>query len=100
MARHIKDTPLFLVQGERICTSREVNLLKPYKAKKDQYRDAPTYIDVKESILQLRRIYHELNDEEFARMYQKRYKIKKAIVLKVMQRGVSRNGIQGGGTQN
>lgn len=87
MARHIKGTPLFLVQRERICTNREVSLLKPYKAKKNQYNDAPIHVDVKESILQLRRIYHELNDAEFAKMYQKRYKVKAALVLKVIQQG-------------
>lgn len=75
----------FLTHGERIGPFVGGLSLKRRSTKKTYYSDAPAYVDLRESILELRKIYHDLSAAQFAKLYHRRYKVPKAAILKVIK---------------
>lgn len=49
--------------------------------------DAPPVVDVRESIMEVRRIYKEYTDREFAEWYAVRYGLRAAAVIAVLRGG-------------
>jgi hypothetical protein len=52
---------------------------------KNKIDNPPMEVDVRKSILELRRIYKEKTNEEFARWYWRKYKIPRDTVLRVIK---------------
>lgn len=60
--------------------------------KKHEFNDAPVTTDLKKSITELRRIYSNFTDVEFAAWYNKRYNVPARAVLRFLA-----SEMQGGG---
>lgn len=52
--------------------------------KEKEFNDTPTSIDLERSILDVRKAYSSGSDEDFARMYRRRYRVSEAVVMKVL----------------
>lgn len=48
------------------------------------WNDAPVSVDVKQSIVELRRIYSNLTQTEFVNFYSRRYRIARSIIDRVL----------------
>ncbi|WP_199615526.1 hypothetical protein [Paenibacillus alkalitolerans] len=48
------------------------------------FDDSPKYVDIKQSILDLRPLHPQLTNEQFARWYEKKYRVKAEEVLRIV----------------
>lgn len=51
---------------------------------KKESNDPPYEVDINQSILELRNVYHSMTDVEFTRMYQKRYRVPASRISTVL----------------
>lgn len=56
-----------------------------YRRTAKSYNDAPTEVDMVQSVKEVRRIYSDLSDEEFVRMYARKYRFREHDVADFLQ---------------
>ncbi|WP_256846866.1 hypothetical protein [Paenibacillus sp. Pae108] len=55
------------------------------KPRKGDFNDAPIKIDVERSVLDVRKVYPDLPEEQFAKMYHRKYRIAGAVVMRILE---------------
>lgn len=64
---------------------RKKNLRTDEINKKHEFNDAPVTVDIRKSITELRKIYSNLSDEEFAAWYNRKFYVSGSTVLKFIK---------------